>query len=106
MLKSRIPEIIVELDLRMQQAVESGADKVAEGAKARVRVDTGRLRDAIHTEPEKLDAYVVAGNDDVWYGHLVEHGTTKNAPRPFLVPSLEENRGGIVKDARDRLGGL
>ena len=103
MLTSRIPEIILELDLRMQEGVENGARTVADQAKTRVPVDTGRLRDAIHTEPEHLDAYVIAGNEDVWYGHLVEHGTSKTPPRPFLVPSLEENRTGIVKDVRDRL---
>jgi HK97 gp10 family phage protein len=103
---NRIPEMIIELDVRVQEAVETGARKVADEAKARVRVDTGKLRDAIHVEPEKLDAYVIAGDDDVWYGHLVEHGTTKIPPRPFLVPSLDSNRSGIVKDVRDRLKGL
>lgn len=103
MLKSRIPEIIVELDLRVQEGIEHGADDVSQEAKVHVAVDTGKLRDKIHVESEHGEAYVVAGDEDAWYGHLVEHGTTKTPPRPFLVPALEANRSDIVKDVRDRL---
>jgi hypothetical protein len=35
---------------------------------------------------------VVAGDDDVFYGHMVEHGTTHSAPHPFRVPAAEEAR--------------
>jgi len=94
MLKSRIPEIIAELGPAVEEATVAGADLIAESAKARVPVDTGRLRDAIHVETGPEGAYVIAGNRDAFYGHIIEHGSAAygTPPRPFLVPALEENR--------------
>jgi hypothetical protein len=43
-------------------------------------------------------AHVIA-DSDVFYGHLVEHGTSHSAPHPFLVPSLEANRKPILAAA-------
>lgn len=103
MLKSRLPQIAVEIDIIIGEAVERGAETVKADARQRVPVQSGKLRDAIHVEPEDDGTYVVAGDEDVWYGHLVEHGTSHTAPRPFLVPALEENRDGIVTRARSAL---
>ena len=92
-LKSRLPQIAAELRPRVSAAVKDSAEQVAEAAKARVPVDTGRLRDAIHVERKGPAEYaVVAGDNQAWYGHLIEHGTTRQPPRPFLVPTLEEQR--------------
>ena len=54
------------------------------------------------------------GEVDVWYGHLVEHGSSvvdkrpPQPPHPFLVPALEAHRAVIrlrveeaLRDARD-----
>ena len=69
---------------------------VAETAKARVPVLTGRLRDAIHVDVELgVGTYVVAGTDQIWYGLFVEHGTRHAPAHPFLLPALEENRATI-----------
>lgn len=106
MLRSRLPEIAVEIRLVVEDAIEAGAETVAEEAKARVPVNTGRLRDAIHTDREPGGVYVVAGDDEAWYGHLVEHGTVRTPPRPFLVPSLDDQRDGIVEHVRSRLKGV
>jgi HK97 gp10 family phage protein len=103
MLKSRIPQIIIEIALVADEIEEDGAELVTADAKARVPVRSGTLRDKIHAEKETEGTYVVAGDDDVWYGHLVEHGTSHSAPRPFLVPALEENRGEIVNRGAARL---
>jgi HK97 gp10 family phage protein len=88
----------------VDHAVDSGAERVVQSAKDRVPIRSGALRNAIHTEDERdprggQRTFVIAGNDDVFYGHLVEHGTTHVAPRPFLVPALEEHRADIVMAA-------
>jgi len=106
MLKSRIPHIVIEIDILTQDGIDAGAELVEQEAKARVPVATGKLHDAIHTDDGKLKVYVVAGDDEAWYGHLVEHGTTRVPPRPFLVPSLEANRGNVEDEVRKRLGSL
>lgn len=98
MLDSRISEIVASLGPEVAKAVEAGADLVAQSAKDRVPVDTGRLKDAIHVEPDPEDAgfAVVAGNNKVFYGNMVEHGGAVNrAPHPFLIPALEADRPAI-----------
>lgn len=106
MLRSRLPEISVEIHVIVQEALEQGAEEVVLQAKQQVPVNTGRLRDAIHTDTEPEGVYVVAGDDEAWYGHLVEHGTAKTPPRPFLVPALDERRSEVIDRVRTRLRGL
>ena len=77
--------------------ISEGADSVERDAKSRVPVATGKLRDAIHMDDEQDEGtYVIGGDTEAWYGHLVEYGTVRTSPRPFLVPALEENRAEIV----------
>ena len=90
----------------MEAVVEHGTRTVERDAKAAVPVATGRLRDSIHSEREPEGTYVLGGDDEVWYGHLVEYGTVRTAPKPFLVPALELNRDPIVSRARSALRGL
>lgn len=92
-LHSRFPQIAAELPVRVGTALEPAAEAIQEAAKQRVPVATGRLRDAIHVRKDNVLAYsVVGGDDEAFYGHMVEHGTSKNAPHPFLVPAAEEQR--------------
>lgn len=104
---NRLPEIIRELETEVEKAVREAVEElVVPAAKARVPKDTGHLAEAIHTELALEGVYVVAGgrvpgDADVFYGHMVEHGTTHSAPRPFLVPALEENREAITERAAE-----
>lgn len=92
MLKSRIPLIIAELDDRLIEGVTEVAEAIADGARERVPVDTGTLRDAIHVEVDQSSVRVVAGNDDAFYGHIVEGGGVNTPARPFLIPAFEAER--------------
>lgn len=89
---SRIPEIIGEIPGAVTDAMRATADAVADGARERVPVDSGSLRDAIHVEEIPDGFRVVAGDTEAFYGHIVEHGGTRTPPRPFLVPALEAER--------------
>lgn len=92
-LTSRLPEITAALPPAVHAATLHGAEDVAEGARERVPVVSGRLHDAIHVEEIPEGAAVVAGDKEVFYGHLVEHGGAINRPpHPFLIPALEANR--------------
>jgi HK97 gp10 family phage protein len=97
-LTSRIPEIAAALSPEVMVAVEAGAETIVEAAKARVPVDTGRLRDAIHTEIEGAGVYVVAGDREAFYGHIIEHGSVYAPARPFLLPALEETRAAVLAE--------
>jgi HK97 gp10 family phage protein len=92
-LKSRFPQIIASIRPRVSVAVKESADAIKEGAQERVPRDTEDLYHAIHVERVGVAEYsVVAGDDDVFYGHMVEDGTAHSAPRPFLVPAAEVER--------------
>jgi HK97 gp10 family phage protein len=109
MLKSRLPLIAAELNPLVDAAVKTGAEGIASGARARVEVGAPdvHIRDAIHVEREGLMRYaVVAGDDDAWYGHLLEHGTVHSAPKPFLIPATEDGRDEAVSLVRAALGML
>ena len=99
-LRSNLPEIAAKLDAEVKAAAAAAAELVAERAKERAPYDPAgsgeHLRDAIHTQQTADGTLVVAGDKDVFYGHMVEHGTSHSAPHPFLVPALEESRGEIV----------
>lgn len=116
-LTSRLPMIIADLDETTLEGVMEVAERIVEGAKERVPVDDGDLRDAIHIETgtdlvkvtEAKNEWnvkavytaqelgegaiaVVAGNSDIFYGHIVENGGVHTSPRPFLVPAFEVER--------------
>lgn len=108
MLKSRLPQIAARLDNVIDRGLKDVADDIVADAKDRVPVDSGDLRDSIHAEPaEGGDGYtVLAGDADVFYGHLVEFGTTHTGARPFLVPAGEAQRANIKTRAAAHLRDL
>lgn len=107
MLQSRLDNIARSIDDEIDTALRLGAEAVAAAARERVVVDSGDLKNSIHVERKGIDVYtVVAGDDDVYYGHMVENGTTRTPPRPFLVPSLEANRDNILRAVDDALENL
>jgi len=90
-------------------ALVKGASEIAEMQQNLAPVDEGDLRDSIHvTRPGQstppysqpggsrvagpLETIVTAGNSDVRYAHLVEHGTTKAAAQPFFWPGFRLGR--------------
>ncbi len=95
-LKSRIPEIIATLPPEVEQALRPGAEAIATEAKARVPVETGTLRDAIHVEKVDEGFSIVAGDNNAFYGHIVENGSVYTPAHPFLIPSAESQRMAVA----------
>lgn len=92
-IKSRFPKISNELRAALDPAAHNAAVDIAHEASRRVNVRTGRLKAAIHVERTGVAQYEVrAGNDEAWYGHLLEWGTTHSAAYPFLTPAAEQER--------------
>lgn len=101
MLKSRIPRITSEMLPAVTAALRHGAEQVADAARARVPVDTGGLRDSIHVVRDgDLEFMVLAGDDDTFYGHIVENGGAHTGPRPFMVPAAQATAGQVTGDVR------
>lgn len=106
-LKSRFPQIERELRSRDDNIARRAAGLVSRAAKERVPVETGRLRAAIHIEQAGPATFeVIAGNDEAFYGHIVEHGGVNTPPHPFLVPALKESRVPAIHMAQAMLRNL
>jgi HK97 gp10 family phage protein len=103
---SRIPQIIASLPPSVAEALEESANAIAEGAKGRVPVDSGALRDAIHVEEIDNGYSVVAGDDSAFYGHIVENGSVRVPPRPFLMPAFEAERENLLERVSEALEDL
>lgn len=60
--------------------------------------DTGRLANSINGEVSKsaMEATVKAGGGIVKYARMLEFGTIRIAPRPFMRPAVESNRNWIA----------
>lgn len=106
-LHSRFPQIALELPGRVAEAAKKGAERVADGARERVPVHTGRLHDAIHVEQQGVGDYaVIAGDHDAFYGHIVEHGGRFSPPHPFMMPAAEATRDDIQRFGIEALADL
>ncbi len=93
-LDSRLPGIAAGLQPKVSQAVKKGAQLIAEDAGERVSrgPDPHHIGDDIHVQRSGPAEYaVVAGREETFYGHILEHGSVKMAPRPFLVPAADDN---------------
>jgi HK97 gp10 family phage protein len=105
--KNNFAAIANQIPAEMEASIAEGAALVAQYAKSRVSVRTGALRDAIHVKRDGWTEYlVVAGNNDVFYGHMVEFGTNHSGAQPFLIPALESARKEVKRIGDHRLKNL
>lgn len=81
-------------------AVRKAAKAVEVAAKSGAPVGTGELRDSIDTKfygdgrSGRMSAVVRAGTD---HGYLVEHGTSRMGPQPFMGPALSGQEAAFVQ---------
>lgn len=70
-------------------------------AKMLAPVDTGALKNSLHTE-RKGDLMATV-SDGMEYGIFQELGTSRMRAQPFMVPALEKNRTQFVEKFRGLL---
>lgn len=75
-----------EIQDRVDEGLGEGAKAVAEKAQEIVPVRTGYLKSTIAASRTTLFKWKVQATAD--YARLVEYGTSRTAPRPFLSTSL------------------
>jgi HK97 gp10 family phage protein len=120
--QQRMRAIPVAVREAVQPAVVRSAEEVAAMQRQLAPEDSGALKESIEVTPPgqatpaysqpggsrvagELEAIVTAGNKDVRYPHLVEHGTTEAAAQPFFWPGfrLTRKRGATrIKSAISR----
>jgi hypothetical protein len=81
---------------------------VAAEAETLVPVDTGRLRDTIHSTRGKASASVLAGRSLVPYAGPIHFGwRARNIePQPFLYDALDRRRDDVLDRYNDGIGDL
>ncbi len=75
-----------------ERAEEAAAEVLAAEVRARVPVNTGRLRDSYHVDRDVKGRVVVTNRKDTFYGQFVEFGTTRAPAEPHVRPAMEGSR--------------
>lgn len=81
-------------------AVGATAFAVAQRMRSLVRVDTGRLRQAIEVSSRGLSGRVLI-NPSGFYWPFLEYGTVRMAARPFVRPAAEAETSDFLTRVRD-----
>lgn len=83
----------------VRKVLMRGAFVIRDEAKARVPVDTGKLKESIiatygKKDPDDLNVLVGVkyGKGGAPHAHLVEFGTSKMPPRPFFRPAVSSKK--------------
>lgn len=83
----------------LEEALEDVVDTVGSEAQANAPVDTGRLRDEISWQVERIAEALIEGQIESGapYSAFVEFGTIYMEPNSFMSPALDGNRDWIVQ---------
>lgn len=87
----------------IRKAIKISANQVRTAARQRVPVETAHLKKAIkvYQDDDGMGARVGVVKDDAFYAFYVEFGTSKTAPRPFLIPAHRAERPKIRRRYRN-----
>ena len=89
----------------LRTALRNAGNPVLKHARAHVAVDEGDLKKSLKrkaTVRRTGEGYVDIGVEkgDVFYGHIVEFGSSQQSARPFLRPALDQSdKDGSIQDA-------
>lgn len=97
----RLAEVIDEANGKKAKEVYlSAAMKIRDGARTRAPKVTGKLRESIFAargDMNKPNALVGVNYRIAPHAHLVEYGTVKSRPRPFLRPAISASAAEVRK---------
>ena len=83
----------------MVGAVRAGANVIRDEARRKVPIKTGTLKKSIVSIQRKAQNGQITfsvtpsrgGNNDGWYAHFVEFGTSHSSAKPFLRPAFDQS---------------
>jgi HK97 gp10 family phage protein len=99
-LKSRIPQIIANVQRNVAEVNMASARRIADDARGRAPRDRGELASGIRAAKGKGDDAGVEVSVP-WRWHFPEYGTVRQAARPYLTPAAEAEREAHRKAIRD-----
>jgi HK97 gp10 family phage protein len=88
---------------RIEANTEASLDRVAsstlDDAKKDCPVRTGRLKNSLSVEKERLKRQI---GTDVLYAGFVELGTSRQRPQPYLFPAWAKNGPALITDLKSQ----
>jgi len=90
-------------------AIRAGTKPILTEAKAKVPKRTGNLKKSlgvirVKTRDKTKVIFTISprkgGKNDGWYAHMVEFGTSKDRPQPFLRPAFELKADETINSVR------
>lgn len=92
---------------RGAQVVRRNAARIEQLSKQLVPVDTGATKNSIGVDTAgdgRFAAITATIGPTTGYAHFLERGTSRRAPRPFMVPALNRVTPGFVADCEALAG--
>lgn len=97
--RKRLARLKKNLPLRADRLADAYAKDVVDGAKRRVHVITGHLRNSIHRQRLGYARHrVIVG---AHYGIYEEYGTRYRPPHPFFRPAVVAAHANFRRNARN-----
>lgn len=96
--RTKFPEVTAKIRANAALAIAKGATDIEAHAKALAPVDTGLLRNSIHSEQKGELEWEV--ESPVHYSVYQEYGTSRMAPQPFMTPASEMVRPKLAEAFR------
>ncbi len=110
---NKLQQIGTNISRLENKALKNAAEPVLEDAKATNAFNdrSGRLRKGLkisNVKNKEGTKYILVGvdksdNSKIFYGKLLEFGTSKMSARPFLQPAYEKNKDNIQKTIAETL---
>lgn len=102
-MKADLARAAAKIQQAADDAVDEGAEAVAQGMRAGAPVDTGELVDGIAVRPAEDGVGKDVGVFDVGHAGFVEFGTEDTPAQPFAQPAAEAERRRLPKRVADRV---
>lgn len=99
-LRRKLRKIPAQVHKDVSLALAEGAERIADGARERVPVASGDLKDSIRVRGSE-DGMSISVEAPAEHARFVEFGTRRTPARPFLLPAFEEAKPKIVAEIKE-----
>lgn len=109
-LRKTLRQLDGQLKTNLGQGMKQAADLVLKEAQSRVKVKTGRLRDALEVRLQSGGISALIGifrrsiSRGIKHHNAIEFGTRFTEAQPYLLPAIEAKRAGVMAILKGTVG--